>query len=304
MRRTSPAPFLFTRAPHALLATALCALAAMPATAQNSFGAPAPQPQRPQQQQQPQQQSQQQPQQQQQQPQWQQPQQQQPQRPLPPSAFSQQPGQQQAQGPRGMSPEQMTQAERQDLGVRAPAGLHTGAMHGPTPNTLPGGQVITTPGLVALLRGGAGDQGPQGQSQQGQPGQGQSMRTQALVFDVLGGPDRLPGALNAVPAHQAGSFDDNVQREFGQFLQSVTQGRQDTPLVFYCQSMQCWMSYNAALRAAHMGYRNVLWYRGGVEAWKAAGLPLQQQQQQQEQQQQQQPQTQTRQSQQQPQQRQ
>lgn len=35
------------------------------------------------------------------------------------------------------------------------------------------------------------------------------------------------------------------------------------------------MSYNAALRAINLGYRNVLWYRGGIEAWQAAGQPLQ-----------------------------
>jgi hypothetical protein len=30
----------------------------------------------------------------------------------------------------------------------------------------------------------------------------------------------------------------------------------------------------AALRVVAGGYTNVLWHRGGVEAWKAAGLPL------------------------------
>ncbi len=96
----------------------------------------------------------------------------------------------------------------------------------------------------------------------------------ALVFDVLRGPERLPNALNAVPAHQAGSFDDETQRQFGAFLKQVTQGRNDVPLVFYCGGMQCWMSYNAALRASRLGYRQVLWDRGGLEAWKAARLPV------------------------------
>jgi len=65
-----------------------------------------------------------------------------------------------------------------------------------------------------------------------------------------------------------------VQREFGAYLRQVTQGRQDVPLVFYCASAMCWMSYNAALRAIRMGYQKVGWYRGGVEAWKEAGLPI------------------------------
>jgi rhodanese-related sulfurtransferase len=144
--------------------------------------------------------------------------------------------------------------ETKDHGVAATSKLHTGEMHAPTPTSIPGGKLITTPALVELLKN---------------PGSG------ALVFDVLGGSDRLPNAQSAVPAHQAGSFDDNTQREFGQYLKQVTQGKQDVPMVFYCASTMCWMSYNAALRAVNMGYRNVLWYRGGLDSWKAAGQPLQ-----------------------------
>lgn len=144
-------------------------------------------------------------------------------------------------------------AERQDFGVAATSRLHAGAMHGPTPTSIPGGQVITTRGLVELLKG---------------------EQVRALVFDILGGQEMLPGATLAVPAAQAGSFTDRTQQEFGQFLQQMTQGNKETPLVFYCLSTHCWMSYNASLRAINMGYRNVLWYRGGIEAWKAAGQPI------------------------------
>ncbi len=47
------------------------------------------------------------------------------------------------------------------------------------------------------------------------------------------------------------------------------------PIVLYCLSPECWMSYNASLRAINLGYTNVLWYRGGIESWKKAGLPVQ-----------------------------
>lgn len=148
----------------------------------------------------------------------------------------------------------MMQAERQDMGVPPTGQLRSGPMHAPTPNQLPGGQLITTPELVQLL---------------------QNPNSGVLVFDVLGGPQMLPNAIPVVPASQGGSFDDQVQRDFGNYLQQVTQGRKDRPMVFYCQSSQCWMSYNAALRATRLGYTNVLWYRGGIEAWQQAGLPLQ-----------------------------
>jgi PQQ-dependent catabolism-associated CXXCW motif protein len=149
----------------------------------------------------------------------------------------------------------MMQGERQDFGVPPSRGLHGGAMHAPTPNQIPGGQVITTKGVYELVRGA------------GVP---------VLIFDVLGAGETLPNAIAAVPASSPGSFQDQTQQQFGQFLAQATQRNMDTPLVFYCQGTQCWMSYNAALRAINLGYRNVLWYRGGLEAWKQAGLPTQQ----------------------------
>ena len=148
----------------------------------------------------------------------------------------------------------MAQMERQDFGVAAKAELHPGPMHAPTPLSIPGAQVIATPALVALMK---------------------SKPSAVFLFDVLGGPERITGALLAVPAHQPGHFDDAAQREFGNFLQQTTQGRLDVPLVFYCSSPMCWMSYNAALRAVRLGYRQVLWYRGGLDAWKGSGQPVQ-----------------------------
>lgn len=147
--------------------------------------------------------------------------------------------------------------ERQDFGVRPPRGLHQGESHGPTPNLLPGGQVITTKGLVPLL-------------QQGLPVQ---------LIDVLGAETTLPRAVAAPWAATGGDFDDQVQQQLAQYLEGVTQGNAEAPLVFFCAGPQCWLSYNAALRAVHLGYRNVLWYRGGLEAWQRAGQRLEQSQQ-------------------------
>jgi rhodanese-related sulfurtransferase len=45
-------------------------------------------------------------------------------------------------------------------------------------------------------------------------------------------------------------------------------------MVFFCANARCWLSYNAALRAARLGYTGVRWYRGGVEAWGVAGGAL------------------------------
>jgi len=170
--------------------------------------------------------------------------------PMPPGAMS--PGTApDARRDAGPSLDALMAWERQDLGVRPEAQLHTGEMHGPTPNQLPGGQVITTKGLLPLLRGG---------------------QVPVRVYDVLGGQAALPGAVPAAFAAQPGSFDDATQARLAELLRQTTGNRRDTVLVFYCAGPQCWMSYNAALRAVRLGYSNVAWYRGGLEAWQHAGL--------------------------------
>ncbi len=161
-----------------------------------------------------------------------------------------------AQDTQGAKLDQMIPVERQDFGVPPTKQLHAGPMHGPTPTSLPGGQIITTKGLVALVQG---------------------RQAPFIVFDVLGQQDMLPNAVPAAWLAQAGSFNDAVQQQANQLFAQHTQGRKDTALIFYCLSRECWMSYNAALRAIHAGYKNVLWYRGGLDAWNFAGLPTQQQ---------------------------
>lgn len=168
-----------------------------------------------------------------------------------PGAYAPPPG---ATQPGGAQPNfaLAAQMESQDFGVRPQPQLHAGQMHGATPVAIPGGSVVGTEALWSMLQA-----DPAG----------------IAIFDVLGGAETLPNALPAVPAAQAGSFEDQTQQQFGQFLQQVTRGNRQMPLVFYCLSRECWMSYNASLRAIALGYQRVLWYRGGIEAWKAAGLP-------------------------------
>ena len=56
-------------------------------------------------------------------------------------------------------------------------------------------------------------------------------------------------------------------------LRLYSDGHKDTPLVFYCRS-DCWLSWNAVKRAAALGYSDLYWYRDGLDAWQAAGLPV------------------------------
>lgn len=152
-------------------------------------------------------------------------------------------------------PASMGSGEAQDFGVAATRQLRPSQqLHGPTPTSIPGGKVIGTRQLSEMLQRG---------------------QDNVLLLHAYGAPEHLPGAQAVAPASQGGRFDDQVQREFGQYLRQASGGDTARILVVYCAGPQCWGSYNAALRAIHMGFHNVYWYRGGIEAWGQAGLPLQ-----------------------------
>lgn len=152
----------------------------------------------------------------------------------------------------------LSMQEKQEYGIGPTSQLHQGALHGPTPSSIPGGRVIDTLNLIAL----ASVQPP----------------TPMIVLDALGGQQKLPGALPASFAAQAGSFNDQAQQQLVRMLQQVSNGNTSIPVIVYCSDPHCWMSYNVSLRVVNAGYRNVFWYRGGLWAWQQAGLPLQPQQ--------------------------
>jgi rhodanese-related sulfurtransferase len=144
--------------------------------------------------------------------------------------------------------------EDADYGVLPVSTLRTADFHAPTPREIPGARTIGTSALRDSL--------------QAQP--------QPLLFDVLGGDvhQSLPGAIWLPGAGRGHSFTDTVQARFAQAIDAATKGDRKRPVVFFCQGPQCWLSYNAALRAVRLGYETVYWYRGGIEAWLEAGGAL------------------------------
>ena len=147
-------------------------------------------------------------------------------------------------------------AEDEDFGVAASPDLRVANVHAPTPQAIPGARVIRTDALRERLRA------PEA--------------ARPLLFDVLGGEAHasLPGAIWLPGAGRGESYTDTTQAQLARVLQAVTEGDTGRALVFFCQGTQCWLSYNAALRAVALGYRDVYWYRGGIEAWLAANEPL------------------------------
>lgn len=147
--------------------------------------------------------------------------------------------------------------EDRDWGVVPPTTLRGPPYTAPTPTGIPGARSVRTDALRRLLVTEAEAEKP-------------------LLFDVASGEAHvtLPGGLWWPGVGRGASFLDTIQGEVATRLEQVTAGKKTRPLVFYCVNSQCWLSYNASLRAVALGYTRVLWYRGGVEAWRAAGLPL------------------------------
>lgn len=142
--------------------------------------------------------------------------------------------------------------EARDWNIPATDEYRTKAYHSPTPNTIDEAHVITTPELLDMIQA----------------------NRQPVLVDVLGGGSHatLPGSVWLSGAGIGEGLKDEMQGEFSAALDKLSGGHKQRPVVVYCLSSLCWLSHNAALRAIRLGY-DVYWYRGGVEAWKAAALP-------------------------------
>jgi PQQ-dependent catabolism-associated CXXCW motif protein len=70
-----------------------------------------------------------------------------------------------------------------------------------------------------------------------------------------------------------GALSTEMADHFKSALETLSKGKRDTPLVFFCLK-NCWMSWNAAKRALEYGYVNVMWFRDGTDGWQELGYPL------------------------------
>ena len=70
-----------------------------------------------------------------------------------------------------------------------------------------------------------------------------------------------------------GALSASMDEYFRTRLETLTGGKKDAPLVFFCLR-NCWMSWNAAKRALEARYTNVWWFRDGTDGWQELGYPL------------------------------
>jgi rhodanese-related sulfurtransferase len=141
--------------------------------------------------------------------------------------------------------------ELADLGVPPTNVLFPAPYKGPTPSGHTKAELLTTEGLASAINDGI------------------SM----LLIDTSGRADTIPGAIGVSDAGKDGSLTDRFQSAVDSFLQQETKGDTKMPVVFFGTGLQDRSAYNGALRAGALGW-TAYWYRGGIEAWQANGLPL------------------------------
>jgi PQQ-dependent catabolism-associated CXXCW motif protein len=152
-------------------------------------------------------------------------------------------------------PEKFYGNEEYGGAMTSATGLRTQKVHDVTPQKIDGIKVYATQELATALKS------PQ----------------PPLLIDVWAAVNEaIPSAVTLLMgglAFDDASGDAIYEARFAGLLKALSPDP-SKPVIFYCQSRDCWLSVNAAMRAKKLGYAQVGWYRGGMESWKAANLPL------------------------------
>jgi hypothetical protein len=88
-------------------------------------------------------------------------------------------------------------------------------------------------------------------------------------FDI-----EIPRAVSVPGAYIRGSLDDQARRGLKNWLDRQLNGQTSRRLITFSWNAEQWHARNLALELIALGYSNVSWYRGGVEAWDVAGYPV------------------------------
>ncbi|WP_425073977.1 PQQ-dependent catabolism-associated CXXCW motif protein [Sagittula sp. S175] len=146
-----------------------------------------------------------------------------------------------------------------------PADYRTDHYRGPVPMAVTGGTVVGPEEAHALWEQGAAfiDVLPQAPKPANLP-KGTIWRDKPR--------DSIPGAI-WLPNVGYGALADVTADYFRRGLKEATGGDPSQPVVFFCLE-DCWMSWNAAKRAAEWDYTAVFWLPEGTDGWSLWGYPL------------------------------
>jgi len=84
----------------------------------------------------------------------------------------------------------------------------------------------------------------------------------------------IKGAIS-VPYKEKSAKEPGFDASKDQFDLNKLPANKSEPVVFFCNSGECWKSYKASVVAQKAGYTKINWFRGGFPEWNGKGLPTQ-----------------------------
>jgi DNA-binding winged helix-turn-helix (wHTH) protein/TolB-like protein/tetratricopeptide (TPR) repeat protein len=150
--------------------------------------------------------------------------------------------------------------EDEDSGLSTDEGLRSANRFSLTPNGAPGVSVVRTSELKAFI-----------DAEANRPDDPPLLLSTncANCFDI-----DIPGAVSVPRDYIHSPLDDQARQGLKSWLDRQLNGQTSRRLITFSWNAERWHARNLALELVALGYPNVSWYRGGVEAWDAAGYPL------------------------------
>lgn len=106
----------------------------------------------------------------------------------------------------------------------------------------------------------------------------QAMAKGAVAFDVRVAAECAEKTIKGAVCHtyrEKSAKVPDFDRSQDQFDLSKLPGDKNAPVIFFCNSGDCWRSYKASVVARDAGFKNVHWFRGGMPEWTSKSLPTQ-----------------------------
>jgi adenylate cyclase len=151
-------------------------------------------------------------------------------------------------------------AEDADAGLPTTEGVRSANLIGRTPFGAPGVSTIKTSELRALIGDGEA-------STSGELPLLLSTTCSNCLRVTIPGTNFVPGA------YRDGVLDDAKRQALKVLVDRLLHGDRTRRVITFSWNAVFWDARNLAIQLVALGYPNVSWYRGGLEAWDVAGLP-------------------------------
>jgi adenylate cyclase len=151
--------------------------------------------------------------------------------------------------------------EEANAGLPITEGVRSAYPIGLTPIGAPGVSTIKTSELRALIGDGVG---------------GASAELPLLLSINCSNclRDTIPGTTFVPGTYRDGVLDDAKRQALKVLVDRLLHGDRTRRVITYSWNPVFWDARNLAIELVALGYPNVSWYRGGLEAWDVAGLAV------------------------------